>query len=152
MNSRRYSARPLSVGGGGTKKLFRRGHHHCGRIGVRIFVDGAGRGRHPVDDARASRAGGPGITVVELGGNRRRHSHSLGKPIEANGTGFILKSLLDQGTVKVVMFTVGVFPSSNTGGQNGDDDRGLHLEELSMGYVWQPIKKIQRLLISINAV
>ena len=49
------------------------------------------------------------------------------------------------------MFTVGVFPSSNRGGQNADDNGGFHLEELSVGYVRQRIKKTQRLLISINA-
>ena len=145
-----HGASVLSVGGGGTKNLFRRDHRHCARICARIFVDAAGRGGHPSDgsaapcrvgNARASRAGGPRITVVELGGNRRSRSHSPGKPIEAKGLGFILKSLLDQGTVTVVMFTVGVFPSSNTGGQNADDDGGLHLEELNMGYVCQRIKK-----------
>ena len=64
MNSRTYSASPLSVGGGGTKNLFRRDHRHCGRICGRIFVDGAGRGRHPRD---GSGGGGTGRVNSRVG-------------------------------------------------------------------------------------
>lgn len=113
----------------------------CGRglgCGRRSRSSGGGRTSgvsSRVSDAGASRAGGLDVAVAEIGRDGGGGCSSTSKEIKAESLGLVLETVFDQGTIAIVMLTIGVTVSSNRGGKSANDESSLHPDDcLCMSY------------------